>query len=148
MSKYEKSTTATSTKKYSRFKRAKRGDYANVANQNCAIVFAHLNVEEPDVLDFEDQKIREKFIIFSQKIYAKYEGKNEKEKISDTYNRFVNKLEKSTGKTFSMLHIKVQAPKGYTNKTLPMDITGQPLCYVVKNLECIEITKIEVNNNE
>jgi hypothetical protein len=125
----------------------KRGDYANMANQNCSVIFVHLNVEDQDILDFEDPQIREKFIIFYQKVFEKFEGKSEIEKISDTYNRFVNKLEKSIGKTFSMLHVKVQAPKRY-EKMLPIDITGQPSCYVVRDLECIEINKFEENKNE
>jgi hypothetical protein len=118
-----------------------------MANQNCSVIFVHLNVEDQDILDFEDQQIREKFIIFYQKVFEKFEGKSEIEKISDTYNRFVNKLEKSIGKTFSMLHVKVQAPKRY-EKMLPIDITGQPSCYVVRDLECIEINKFEENKNE
>jgi hypothetical protein len=63
------------------------------------------------------------------------------------YNMFVSKVEKTIGKTFSMIHVKVQAPKTY-KKVLPIDLTGQPSCYVVKNLECIKITQFEEIGNE
>jgi hypothetical protein len=46
-----------------------------------------------------------------------------------------------------MLHVKVQAPKKY-DKILPIDITGQPSCYVVRDLKCIEINKFEESNDE
>ncbi|MEK8021107.1 MAG: hypothetical protein VSS75_029905 [Candidatus Parabeggiatoa sp.] len=124
----------------------KRGDYAKAAKQNCSVIFTHLNVESQDILDFEDQQVREKFVVYAQKVYDKIEGKTKEEKISIVYDLFVGDLEKTIGKTFSMLHVKVQAPNTY-KKRLPIDLTGQPSCYVVKNSSCIQINQFEEFDN-
>jgi len=60
---------------------------------------------------------------------------------------YISEVEKSLGKIISIIHVKIPFPKGY-EKTLPMDITGQPSCYVVKKLDCIEIKKFEECNDE
>ncbi len=63
------------------------------------------------------------------------------------YDLYISEVEKSLGKKISITHVKVPFPKGY-EKMLPMDITGQPSCYVVRDLDCIKINKFEVSNNE
>jgi hypothetical protein len=60
----------------------KRGDYAKAAKQDCSVIYTHLNVESQDILDFEDQQVREKFVVYSQKVYERIKGKSEEEKIS------------------------------------------------------------------
>ena len=60
---------------------------------------------------------------------------------------FVKDLEKKTGKNFQVVHVKVQQPRGF-KKELPLDITGQPSCYVVKDTTCIEITRFEEIDDE
>jgi len=83
--------------------------YSNVGH--CSVIFTHLNVENQDILDFEDQQVREKFVVYSQKVYERIKGKSKEEKISTTYDLFVSEVEKTIGKTFSMIHVKVQAPQ-------------------------------------
>jgi len=124
-----------------------RGDYAKATKQNCSVIFTDLTVESQDILDFEDQQVREKFVVYSQKVYERIEGKSQEEKISTIYDLFVGEVENTIGKTFSMIHVKVQAPKTY-KKLLPIDLTGQPSCYVIKNLASIKINKFEVINDE
>ena len=129
----------------------KRGDYAKVTKQNCSVIFAYLNVDSQDMLDFENQQVREKFVVYSQKIYERIKEKDKHETdstiISVIYDMFISDIEKTIGKTFSMIHVKIPAPNTY-KKALPIDLTGQPSCYVIKNLKCIEITQFEEINDE
>jgi len=120
----------------------KKGDYANAVSSRCSVIFADFKIDNQDILDFEDQHIREQFTVYSQKVYQRIKAINPDEKISTIYDMFISDVEKSMGKTFKMIHVKVQAPKTY-KKVLPMDLTGQPSCYVIKNLDCIEITRFE-----
>lgn len=120
----------------------KRGDYANAVSSSCSVIFAEFKIDNQEILDFEDQQIREQFIVYSQKVYPRIKAINSNEKISTIYDMFISDVEKSMGKSFKMIHVKVQAPKTY-NKVLPMDLTGQPSCYVIKNLDCIDITRFE-----
>jgi hypothetical protein len=80
--------------------------------------------------------------VYSQKVYQRIKTINPDEKISIIYDMFISEVEESIGKSFKMIHVKVQAPKTY-KKVLPIDLTGQPSCYVIKNLDCIEITRFE-----
>jgi hypothetical protein len=125
----------------------KRGDYAKAASSRCSVIFADLKVENQDILDFEDQQVREQFIVYSQKVYERIQGVNPNEKISTIYDMFISEVEESIGKTFKMIQVKVQAPKTY-KKVLPIDLTGQPSCYVIRNLDCIEITRFEEFDDE
>jgi len=122
----------------------KKGDYAKAASSRCSVIFADLKVESHDILDFEVRQVREQFIVYSQKVYERIKGIN---KISTIYDMFVSDVEESIGKTFKMIHVKVQAPKTY-KKVLPIDLTGQPSCYVIRNLDCIEITRFEEFDDE
>jgi hypothetical protein len=125
----------------------KKGDYAKAASSRCSVIFANLKVENQDILDFEDQQVREQFIVYSQKVYERIKGINPNEKISTIYDMFVSEVEESIGKTFKMIHVKVQTPKTY-KKLLPIDLMGQPSCYVIRNLDCIEITRLEKFDDE
>jgi len=100
----------------------KRGDYTNTVSSRCSVIFANFKID--------NQQIREQFIVYSQKVYPIIKAINPNEKISTIYDMFINDVEKSMGKCFKMIHVKVQAPKTY-NKVLPMDLTGQPSCYVI-----------------
>ncbi|MEN8220950.1 MAG: hypothetical protein ABFS56_32275 [Pseudomonadota bacterium] len=125
----------------------KKGDYAKAASSRCSVIFADFKVETPDILDFEVRQVREQFIVYSQKVYDRIKGINPEQKISTIYDLFVSDVEDSLGKSFKMIHVKVQVPKTY-KKVLPIDLMGQPSCYVIINLDCIEITRFEEFNDE
>ena len=60
----------------------KKGDYAKATSSRCSVIFANLKVENQDILDFEDQQVREQFLVYSQKVYERIKGINPDEKIS------------------------------------------------------------------
>ena len=120
----------------------KKGDYAKAASSHCSVIFADFQVENQEILDFEDQQVREQFIIYSQKVYERIKEINPDQKISTIYDLFISDVEKYLGKTFKMIHVKVQVPKTY-KKVLPIDLTGQASCYVIRNLNCIKIRRFE-----
>ncbi|MEJ6531919.1 hypothetical protein [Pseudoalteromonas lipolytica] len=123
----------------------KKGDYSKDSDSSCAVILSGINIPEEYLLDLEHQAIREKFIEYSTKAYAKLEGEDD-EKLCTMYDMFVQELESQLDIEFKGIHVKVQAPKKF-EKTLPQDITGQPSCYIVKDVSTIEVRCLEELGN-
>lgn len=121
----------------------KQGRYSKEANPKCAVINVSLHLSDEEVLDMEGQIIREKFIIYSQKVLAKLQDVSD-ELVSQVYDMFVASLESVLGQSFKMVHVKVQRPTKWKYALQPQnDISGQPSCYVVKELTCISIDGVK-----
>lgn len=128
------------------FAKFKQGKYSGESDERCSVIFANFEVERDNFIDLEIQTIREKLIEYSLGVYDRVSG-TEDEKISTIYDMFINDLEVKTNKQFKLVHVKIQQPKKFKQE-LPLDITGQPSCYVVKDQSCIEITRFEDIDDE
>lgn len=121
----------------------KQGSYSKEKDKNCAVVHVTLCLVDDDVLDMENQQIREKFELYNQTVRDKLKGSSE-EQLSQVYDMFVTDLEGVLRKNFKMVHVKVQRPLKWRYKLLSdMDISGQPSCYVVKDLTSIVVDDVE-----
>ncbi|WP_447778336.1 hypothetical protein [Aeromonas veronii] len=130
-----------------RFAHTKKHSYKDDQNPRCCVVYATLEAGEDDILDFENQAIRDRFFEFALKTKPRLTGE-ESDITSRLYDMFINEAEDKLEKEFRIIHVKVQQPAN-TPKHLSLDITGQPSCYVVKDLSCITtIDKFEEVNDE
>lgn len=127
----------------------KKGSYSKAKNKNCCVIYASFKVGSDQSFDLENQVVREKFIKFSEIAYHKKisEGKATSVAISEVYDMFINDVEKKLKRNFSLIHVKIQQPKGFKT-SLPLDIRGQPFCYVVKDVSCISVENFEEINYE
>jgi hypothetical protein len=130
-----------------RFAHDTKNLYKNDEDKRCCVLFASLESSPADLFDFENQEIRDKFFNYSQEVFPRLKGTDE-EKCSAIYDMYLHDIESKLKREFKIIHVKVQQPRKFT-KHLPLDITGQPSCYVVKDLSCIiAIDKFEELNDE
>ncbi|MGL0953252.1 hypothetical protein [Vibrio vulnificus] len=120
--------------------------YQKEKDQGCCVIYVTLETNSTDVLDFENQELRDHFFEYCHKTLPRLEGSDE-EKMSTIYDMFINEIEEKLEKRFKIVHVKVQQPPK-TKKVLPLDITGQPSCYVVKDLSCISVDDFEELDDE
>lgn len=120
--------------------------YQKELDQRCCVIYVHLTSDPLDVLDFENQQLRDRFFEYCHKVHPRLTG-SEEEKTSTIYDMFISDIERKLERTFKIVHVKVQQPSK-TRKMLPLDITGQPSCYVVKDLSCISVVNFEEIGDE
>lgn len=119
----------------------KNNKYKNDEDSQCSVILATIEAEEEFILNFEDQFVRDSFVSFSTVYFENVEG-TKNEKISKIYDMFIADLEKKVDTRIKLVCVKLQPPNGFKNERLgflPLDITGHPLCYVVKDESCINI---------
>lgn len=132
-----------------KFAHATRNFYKDEEDKRCCVLYASLESAESDVFDFEHQEIRDRFHEYSLKTLPRLTGTDE-EKRSAVYDMYLGEVEARLKKEFKIVHVKIQQPKKFPREEhLPLDITGQPSCYVVKDLSCIiNIDKFEELQDE
>lgn len=128
------------------FAKNKAGTYNKDSDKRCSVIIVSFNIQDERILDLENQTIRDSLIEYTNKVYSRIEGDDD-DKISVIYDMFVKDLEIETNVEFKLIHVKIQQPRGF-KKDLPLDITGQPSCYVVKDPACITIEYIEEIDDE
>lgn len=123
--------------------------YAKESNTDCAVLGVSLVVEEAYCLNFEDLSVRESFINFCASILSRLEakkGEKKEDKEAVAYDLFVKKIEEVSGKQIKVVKVKVPPPKKL-NYPLSIAYLGSPLCYVVKDVDCIKnVWSMEVEN--
>jgi len=129
-----------------RFAHQKRNDYREEEDPRCCVLFATLQSNSTDVFDFENQQIRDKFVEYSAKTLPRLTGSDD-EKISTIYDMYLERVESLYDKKYKIIHVKVPQPSNF-QKLLPLDITGQPSCFIVKDLSCITTDRFEEVNDE
>lgn len=118
------------------------GRYEKASDQSGAIVYVTLNASEPD-FDFESQSIREAFIKFANRVYTRVKKGKYNARVSAVYDLFLKQMESTLKRRFSVIHVKLTPPpKEFYSQMLPLDITGHPSCYVVRDLSLIRITRV------
>lgn len=122
----------------------KKNKYEDDEDGRCSVILATIEVEESYILNFEDQVVRDSFIEYGTIYYNGVDG-DKFDKISKIYDMFIADLEKEEDTRIKLVCVKLQQPNGFNNEKLgflPLDITGHPLCYVVKDKDCINIDNI------
>lgn len=123
----------------------KRGCYSKDRDKSAAVIFASIHVEGNALLDLESDLIRDRFETFVLTIGQTNPqlGIDTPDSISDTYDMFIDMIERKTGDPFKVIHVRVQSPNKYKSN-LGKDYTGNPSCYVVKDQQAIEVEGCEV----
>lgn len=123
--------------------------YAKESNTGCAVLGVSLAVEEVDCLDFESLEVREAFVSFCKSIIDRLQckkGERKEDKEAAAYDFFVKKIEEVSGKQIKVVKVKVPPPNKI-NYPLSIAYLGSPLCYVVKDVDCIKnVRSMEVEN--
>lgn len=128
----------------------KNGTYSKDEDKECGVIFVSFDVLDHQMISFENQEVRERLIKYGSNIYQRLKG-TEEEKTSKIYDMFVDDYEKKTGASVKVVSVKIQQPKKFNNIKLgymSLDVTGHPLCYVVKDTSCININYVEDVDNE
>lgn len=130
-----------------RFAKEKKGLYAKWPDKSCSIINCSFSLIETDVFDFEN--FREDFVLYADVITDKFKdvpnGKDKDKYFSSLYDAFLESIEEKIEHKFKAVLTKVQPPNGHV-KRIPIDITGQPSCLIVKNKDSINIENIENPN--
>lgn len=118
--------------------------YARDADKSCSVIYVGLSVSEAD-FDFEGQVLREHFIKFANEVYKRIrKGKSYNCGVGQVYDLFLKQIEDRTKKRFGVVHVRVSPPpKDYYESALPLDLTGHPSCYVVRNLSLIDNIRVK-----
>lgn len=121
--------------------------YKSAADTSCSVIFVEVLLENKKYLDIEDIEIKQRFILFSNEIYRRLSNRYKRDKkkiLQSAYDLFVKRLEEELGSDFDVIHVRVAPPnKDYYKAALPVEITGAPSCFVVKNTSCIKILRTD-----
>lgn len=113
----------------------KKHKYDKTVLNNFAYINAKIDVHEDNFLDFESVELKDKIasVAFSRKL----DRKISEEEIAALYDYFIKRLEKELDTKFYVWQLRVNAP--YTANDYPLNILGNPICYVVNNNDIITI---------
>lgn len=119
-----------------------RGSYRRANDNRCALIYASL-IDIKNLLDFDDIDVHETFVSFANEVINKdYQSYNEE--AGRIYDLFVKMMEEELGVVFDVILVRVTPPdRIYYKPSLPLDLTGNPWCLVVKDPKVIRITQIE-----
>jgi hypothetical protein len=93
-------------------------------------------------LDFDDFSVHESFVSFANEAISRdYQSYNVE--AGRIYNLFVKMMEEELGEAFDVLLVRVAPPhSSFYRPSLPLDLTGGPLCIVVKDPQVIQTNRI------
>lgn len=119
------------------------GQYSNVKNSNCAVIYAQFSVSEGALLDCSEAPFEDALI---EAIDIATEGGTKADVLTDDsihkiYEYLVEGVELSTGCSIEVVKARVAPPKrSYVEKVA----LGHPSCYVVRNAcKQIKISEVE-----
>ena len=120
------------------------------SKDECRVLRVSAEIEEDELLDFCDHRIKEKLISHLHKSYKLGRIKDlTMEETSLAVDTVVRELERKMGLVFKVLVDYTTFPnpkKGYWHGSqYPYKAFGNPAIYVIRNLECI--TKTEVTDH-
>ena len=120
-----------------------RGHYSGY-NDSCTVIYVELIVDEKGFLDLEELELKEMLILFANRVYHRARKRQWIDRLSGTYDLFVSQMEQELNTKIDVVHVKVAPPyKEFYKPSLPIEITGAPSCYVVRNQKVISPIKFE-----
>ena len=120
----------------------KNNKYSDCKDASCSLIKVRLSVHDGLFIDLEAHELKGRMIVAVNEIYLRLYKRNHKRfAISKAYDLFVKMLEDELQNKADIVRVAVRTPQGFDATTSPIDfgITGLPICYIVKNKECIEI---------
>ena len=107
-----------------RFAKDSKQHYKNEYNQSCSILYVSFNLDQNDILDLENQLLRDKFIEYSQKILPKLDKHSDsnEEKIRTIYDMFVKDIENWQKKHTKLYMLKFRDQERCYLNTYPTKI--------------------------
>ena len=113
----------------------KKNKYDKIVNKNFAYIDVKININEENFLDLELPELKDKIANIT---FAKnFDRKTSDEDITALYDYFIKRLEEELKTKFYVWQVRVNAP--YTTNEYPLQILGNPICYVVNNNDLITI---------
>ncbi|OHD06876.1 MAG: hypothetical protein A2086_08130 [Spirochaetes bacterium GWD1_27_9] len=112
-----------------------KNKYNNIELNNFAYIDVKIDVHENNFLDFELVELKDKIATIS--FNKKLDRKTSDEEITALYDYFITRLEEELKTKFYVWQLRVNAP--YTANEYPLNILGNPICYVVNNNDLISI---------
>ncbi len=115
----------------------KKNKYDNENDKSFAYIEVKIDVNEQNFLDLEMPELKDRIanITFTRKLDRKTSDSD----IAALFDYFIKRLEEEMSSKFYVWQLRVNAPsENYDNK-YPINILGNPICYVVNNNDLITI---------
>jgi hypothetical protein len=123
-----------------------RGSYQHASHTGCAIIYVRL-VGIQEALDFDSLEVRDQFLAFAEHAFDRNISQGSmhyNDEACRVHDLFVAMMEEECGISFDLLQVRVPGPgQRHFNSSLPIDMTGQYPCLVVRNPKIIEIQEVE-----
>ncbi len=123
-----------------------KNKYDKEIDNDFAYIEVKIDVDEQNFLDLELPELKDK--IANITIANKLDRKTNDDDIAALFDCFIKRLEEELNIRFYVWQLRVNAP--YNLNDYPVNILGNPICYVVNNNELITIESCYVveGNNE
>ena len=115
------------------------GRYAGGECNDCAIVWADIEINENEFLDLDQKDIKYNLATLCLKCGIGYEAKNRE--IASIITTFLSMLEEELDCKFKVIETSTAMNKKFMEQ-YPISIIGAPGCYVVFDKRCIMINDI------
>lgn len=118
-----------------------KGQYKNASDSRCAIIYVKLQ-DDGNYLDLEELETKESFIKgFNELFNRLVQHKSRSKAAQVVYDLIIGEMEKKRGCSFDIVHVRVYPPKD--RPRYDIELTGHPTCYIVRNVGCILIERVE-----
>lgn len=114
-----------------------KGVFSNDEHPECRVILVDLRVDRGQILALDEDVVQDRTI----KLLKKRPGLK-KRSPADFFEFLISLFEQERGSEFAMLRGRVSPPARKYNEGYPFLVLGQPICYVVRNMNII--TKIQM----
>ncbi len=120
---------------------ASKNEFINDENPSCAVIIALIKADESEVLNLEDETLKNEIAVVVKK-----QGINPKNKraVAKLYDSFIMRLEQKLQVKFKAVKIRVGFPPLEFIKDYPISIIGAPLCCITRDPGCVTINEIRL----
>lgn len=123
------------------FRFSKSKGWFSENNPKCAVIIAEMKAEEREILDFQDDVLKDKIINLAEQKGIDLKNKRN---LSGLYDLFIKESEKELKTVFKIILLKAAPPPEDCCPDYPIMIMGAPLCCSVRDNSCIEIKNIRI----
>jgi len=116
------------------------GKYAGDSDTSCVVIISYFVLDDNEYLDIENYEFQEQIAYLADK---KKVG-NEIKKLAALYDSLIHKLEEIQNTKFKVIEMRVSPPKREYCQYYQFTAIGNPYCYLVRAVDCIDKLEMEV----
>ncbi len=119
---------------------ASKNRFSNDENPSCAVIIALIKADESEVLNLEEEVLKNEIAAVVKKQGIDPRNKNA---VAKLYDSFIMRLEQKLQVKFKAVKVRVGIPLEFL-KDYPISIIGAPLCCIAREIGCITINEIRI----